>query len=184
VSCEQYPYRSLIVLLPERGRSSSRLLPNLLFGVQRHGAQLLLVITDDLTPGCRGEAVTEHRRVFRRVIGAVAVIAAETVDDLRQRISFVYGNQVEDAAISVQDNVGRMSRRTLAIRPECIPEESIGSNHLCQLLAVDHGVDQYRFYHYRYRTGSVRALRGLPPNFYSLFSSSSVEATSSSDATP
>jgi len=38
--------------------------PHLIFEVQRHGAQILLDVADDLTPSSRSEAVTELRRDF------------------------------------------------------------------------------------------------------------------------
>ena len=38
--------------------------PHLLFEVQRHGAQLLLDVADDLTLSSRSEAVTQLRRDF------------------------------------------------------------------------------------------------------------------------
>jgi len=88
-----------VALLKRRAGGGSG---HLLFEVERHVAQLLLDVTNDLTLGRRREAVAALRQDLHQVVGQITAGQIQTQDGVRQRVALVDRHSVCDAVARVQ----------------------------------------------------------------------------------
>ena len=101
-------YGQFVALLERRAGSGRR---HLLLEVERHVAQLLLDVTNDLTLGRRDEAVASLRQDLHQVVGQIATGQVKTQDGVRQRVALVDGDRVRDAVAGVEHNTSRTTGR-------------------------------------------------------------------------
>merc|ERR1719391_996744 len=96
----------LIGLLEGGGGSSGG---HLLFKVKGNIAELLLDVTDNLTLGSGGEAVSSLGKDLHEVVGELTSSKVKTDDGVWESITFVDGNTVRDTITGVHDDTGGTS---------------------------------------------------------------------------